>query len=85
MLSSKKIDYNILYESIAKCYYRSVLDIPDKDDDDEKFKSVKQNLLMKYDLVFNGKIIDKNEDLGKIENLKEIALIEKKSNEDKKE
>ena len=40
---------------------------------------------MKYDLVFNGKIIDKNEDLGKIENLKEIALVEKKSNEDKKE
>ena len=46
---------------------------------------MKQNLLMKYDLVFNGKIIDKNEDLGKIENLKEIALVEKKSNEDKKE
>ena len=81
----KKIDYNILYESIAKGYYRSVLDIPDNDNDDEKFKSVKQNLLMKYDLVFNGKIIDKNEDLRKIENLKEIALVEKKSNEDKKE
>ena len=46
---------------------------------------MKQNLLMKYDLVFNGKIIDKNKDLGKIENLKEIALVEKKSNEDKKE
>ena len=40
---------------------------------------------MKYDLVFNGKVIGESEDLRKIENLKEIALVEKKSNEDKKE
>ena len=46
---------------------------------------MKENIFTKYNLVFNGKIIEESEDLSEIENLNEIIVVKKESNKNKKE
>ena len=71
-MSSRKLDYDILLESIAKGWF-SFIGFPF----DKNFKRLKVNLFTKYNLVFNGKIIEESEDLSEIENLNEIIVVKK--------
>ena len=66
----EKLDYDLLLESIAKGYFSNYLKWKDCDGIIKKFK----NRLTKFNLLFNGKIIDKSEDFSKIENLNEIII-----------
>lgn len=78
----EKLDYDILLESIAKGYISNFLNWPANDKMLERFKV---KLYTKHNLIFNGKIIYQSEDLSEIENLNEIIVVKKDSNEDKKE
>ena len=86
----KELNYKDLYESIAKCFFANILNWDDWDEKkkDKEYNNNIEKLIARlynknYHLVFNGKIID-DENLSEIENLNEINVVEKKSNEDKK-
>ena len=71
-MSSRKLDYDILLESIAKGWF-SFIGFPF----DKNVKRLKVNLFTKYNFVFNGKIFEESEDLSEIENLNEIIVVKK--------
>ena len=54
------------------------------DKNDKMIERMKENIFTKYNLVFNGKIIEESEDLSEIENLNEIIVVKKDSNKNKK-
>ena len=67
----KELDYYKLIELIAKNhfnYYNIV--------DDKKLMNFKENLMKKFNLILNGRIIDEKEDLNEIGTFTEITEIE---------
>ena len=79
---TKELTYDKLFELIAKRHFIFIGFI---NYTEEMAQQIKKIFISKKQIIFNGRIIDENEDLNKIENLNEITVVRKEKKEVKNE